>query len=130
MDISNDNTEKHPRFPSGEWEGFYLNYSSEKHQMFFSLNFRNGHITGAGSDDVGAFSWKGSYDKNALTCQMTKYYPTHEVHYKGHADENGIWGTWTIGYYMKDGFHIWPKKNEKSEEAEAVVSESVTITCY
>ena len=110
--------EIHPLFPSGDWEGFYkYPYAYlPPDPMHCFLNFRQGTVTGSGSDSVGAFSWKGSYDTEALTCQLTKYYTTHTVFYKGQVDENGIWGHWRINDFSKGGFHIWPKKGGEEEE--------------
>ncbi len=48
---------------------------------------------------------------------MTKFYATHTVFYDGQVDENGIWGTWTIGGYFSGGFHIWPKAEAENEAA-------------
>lgn len=118
MEGKKDQSEElHPLFPSGDWEGFYkYPYAfMQSGQMAFFLNFKAGLVTGGGSDPVGAFTWKGSYDTKALTCQMTKQYSSHTVSYTGHVDENGIWGTWQIGSYTKGGFHIWPKKGENEE---------------
>lgn len=109
---NNEVVETHHLFPSGEWEGFYTyahGPGAERHIMSFILQFQNNVVTGNGGDDVGPFSWRGQYDKENLRCQMTKYYNTHTVFYDGQVDENGIWGTWTIGDYFRGGFHIWPK---------------------
>jgi hypothetical protein len=119
-------TEMHPLFPSGDWEGFY-NYTydraSSKSKMEFSLNFKKGKISGNGSDDVGSFSWSGTYDINGLTAQITKqYHDRHSVVYHGNVDENGIWGHWLM-YGYKGGFHIWPKKNEEKAAEEEVMKE-------
>ena len=117
--------EMHPLFPSGDWEGFYkYPYAGlQQGKMEFFLNFNAGVVTGGGSDSVGTFTWKGTYDTKALTCQMTKYYTSHTVSYNGHVDENGIWGTWQIRTYNKGGFHIWPKKDGNEEEEEEAVEE-------
>lgn len=130
----NENQEQHPHFPSGEWEGFY-NYgaaSGRKDKMEFTLNFSNQTITGTGSDQVGAFRWEGTYDVGAGTCKMLKiYYGQHTVLYDGHADENGIWGTWLIPPLLTGGFHIWPKNKEgKEAEVEALVEEKVLISFF
>lgn len=118
--------------------------------MSFLLDFKNGVITGSGGDDVGSFAWRGTYDTEKMTCQMTKRYTTHEVFYAGHADENGIWGTWSMHFEMKGGiwdtplrdmakammeevskggFHIWPKANSRGKAVEEVekVSESIAV---
>jgi len=148
---TDNSSEMHPLFPSGEWEGFYLyGRDRDKHRMSFTLNFKNNVITGRGGDDVGSFTWRGAYDVEKMTCQMTKHYSTHEVFYAGHADENGIWGTWSITFEMKGGiwdtplrdmakatmeamskggFHIWPKGNSRGEAVEEVarISKSVPV---
>ncbi len=111
--------ETHPFFPSGEWEGFYLYpFSSRQYRMQIWFHFGDGIISGGGSDDINTFTWRGTYDKAGLQCEMLKSYPTHDVHYRGHADENGIWGTWHMDY-GSGGFHIWPKgKAGNAEDAE------------
>jgi hypothetical protein len=118
--------EMHPLFPSGDWEGFYnytYNQAGSKSKMEFSLNFKNGKISGNGSDDVGSFSWSGTYDINGLTTQMTKqYHRQHSVVYHGNVDENGIWGHWLIASF-KGGFHIWPKKNEEEAAEKEIAKE-------
>lgn len=119
-----NNQEMHPQFPSGEWEGFYTyqtNSMGEKFQMNFRLDFSQGVISGNGSDSIGGFGWKGTYDIEAMRAEMVKSYVTHDVRYNGHVDENGIWGTWIIPYSMAGGFHIWPKKKEESATQKEVV---------
>lgn len=114
MKTFSDNTlskETHPLFPSGEWTGFYKykgGFDNKRHVMSFVLNFQSSLVTGSGGDDVGPFNWEGQYDVKALKCKMVKYYFSHVVHYDGHADENGIWGTWKISDYCTGEFHIWP----------------------
>lgn len=119
--------EQHPHFPSGEWQGFY-NYKvipTWKDTMNCNLTFKNGVVTGAGGDSVGDFTWKGTYDTNSGSCIMMKsYIGQHQVHYNGHADENGIWGTWEIVNEGSGGFHIWPKDtNGTATTAEEDVEE-------
>ena len=127
----NNNTETHPLFPSGEWEGFYTmseGPSAQQHMMHFTLFFENNVVNGGGSDDIGSFVWKGNYDTEGLWCKMTKHYVTHTVAYDGNVDENGIWGNWTIRVQLSGGFHIWPKKKEESIQEEEVESlELLTI---
>lgn len=114
-----NNTETHPLFPSGEWEGFYVYGANQgQHRMDIVLNFQNNIVEGAGIDDVGAFSWSGQYDTETFRCQMIKTYAGHTVEYDGRVDENGIWGNWRILPWMKGGFHIWPKNNTEENQAE------------
>lgn len=129
MDKSNS-SEQNPLFPSGIWEGFYLYTSgsdADRHAMNFRLDFRDGKITGSGSDDVGAFSWQGTYDTASLAVSLIKSYPTHSVFYQGMADTNGIYGTWHM-VFMRGGFHIWPKENgEEAIEEEVTVEEKELV---
>ncbi|MGB0524915.1 MAG: hypothetical protein ACPGJS_18215 [Flammeovirgaceae bacterium] len=106
-----DQLETHPLFPSGDWEGFFtyeLGPQADKYEMELFLNFKAGVLSGGGDDEVGIFSWRGTYDVRKLVCRMVKDYQTHKVQYKGNVDENGIWGTWKLDW-MTGGFHIWPK---------------------
>lgn len=108
--------ERHPLFPSGDWEGFYtyaLGPEAPQHKMYCALQFKDQVVTGGGGDDVGFFFWQGSYDLQELVCVMTKFYSTHRVFYSGQVDENGIWGTWQL-YGDSGGFHIWPKSSEQN----------------
>jgi hypothetical protein len=117
--------EPHPYFPSGEWEGFYTYPNKNaKDQMATILEFSGGKVSGSGSDIIGSFAWEGIYDIKAETCSMTKFYMgQHVVYYDGYADENGIWGSWTISEKWKGKFHIWPKGRGPFEEHVAVIEE-------
>lgn len=110
--------ERHPLFPSGEWEGFYT-YSqgpaAMRHPMRFNLEFTANSVCGSGGDDIGPFFWNGQYAVEELQCRMTKHYITHTVSYDGKVDENGIWGTWELKSF-RGGFHIWPRKCEMNTE--------------
>lgn len=142
--------EEHPLLPSGTWVGFYVYaYSKDQHKMNIDLHFNNNQITGRGTDDVGAFSFRGQYDLDKMKCHWTKYYSGHIIEYQGDIDENGIWGTWQLGYnnqlemdkssfnrlmqvakpHMTGGFHIWPDQmsfiqaaaQEKAKTAQKVI---------
>jgi hypothetical protein len=115
-------TEQHPYFPSGDWEGFYKDPRGgrPKGEMSMTLDFANGMVTGSGSDPVGVYTWTGTYDTKAETCQLRKTYEgAHSVEYSGYADENGIWGKWKIMRTTGE-FHIWPKKRGEGEDSEQV----------
>lgn len=117
--------ETHPLFPSGDWEGFYSYYSGDKHSMQCSFSFCNGILTGSGRDDVGSFRWKGVYNKDILSCTMTKFYSSHTVFYKGEVDENGIWGNWDIRGVWRGGFHLWPKAKQEKQQAQQIEIETL-----
>ena len=99
--------------------------NSGRHEMDFYLDFKNNTVRGGGSDDIGAFNWRGTYDTKLATCNLLKHYMgNHSVIYEGFADENGIWGIWKIPPFQQGGFHIWPKdKSEGNEDEEAIVEE-------
>lgn len=126
MPRNKQTVEQNPYFPSGEWEGFYL-YSSgpdaARHPMAFRLNFRDGKVTGTGTDDVGPFSWRGSYDVVSLAVQLVKQYAGHTVNYRGIADDSGIYGSWELTF-ARGGFHIWPKKEERENQQAEVEKKS------
>jgi len=130
MPLKSDNSsEMHLFFPSGEWEGFFVYFrGGEQYKMLFHLDFKDGVLTGSGADAVNSFTWKGKYSIEDFTCRMVKSYPTHQVFYDGHADENGIWGLWKMDFFT-GGFHIWPKGKEMSEAVEEVetVSDEIAV---
>ena len=115
--------------PDGEWEGFY-SYSGKgiKHAMSCFFTFRNGQISGKGSDDIGNYEWNGHYTES-LEITLTKTYTEHSVHYKGDADENGIWGNWVV-LWTTGGFHLWPIKqngNIREHETQNIVQEELQL---
>ena len=82
--------------------------------MDLQLHFVNGCVTGDGSDDVGRFLIRGSYDAAKRECYWTKTYPgSHDVFYRGFREGKGIWGTWEIEVFAHGGFHIWPKGEQE-----------------
>lgn len=110
-------------FPSGPWTGFY-NYTGpeDRHRMDLRLSFVDSRVSGEGIDDVGRFLIAGHYDGKGRECGWTKTYPgSHDVLYRGFAEDRGIWGTWEIAPWSKGGFHIWPRHvaNGQSEQKEA-----------
>ncbi|MGC1275368.1 MAG: hypothetical protein WBC44_16805 [Planctomycetaceae bacterium] len=117
------------RFPSGPWEGYFLQRSVDgtRRKMELDLTFRDGRVSGDGRDGVGPFTLTGGYETDDGKVWWTKRYPWHEVFYRGYAETKGIWGTWEIETHDRDGFHIWPKgsragdeQSERREETPAV----------
>ena len=118
-------------FPSGPWTGFY-NYTGpeDRHRMDLHLEFVNGRMTGDGTDNIGLFLIKGSYQTALRECEWTKTYPrSHQVFYRGYRDGHGIWGTWEIPPFSRGGFHIWPCRATEEEQVEetAEVEKPVTV---
>src|SRR5438067_13794316 len=119
------NLEQDPRFPSGAWTGFFLQYwLPGRHTTNLDLTCRGGQLTGTGRDWVGAYTVDGTYDLATGRCEWTKrYVGKHSVAYRGVNDGHGIWGVWEIrqlgGLYIdRGGFHIWPEGTDLSEESE------------
>ena len=125
--------ETDPRFPSGAWTGFFLQrIIPGRHWMELELTFRDGRMTGAGRDWVGAFALHGAYDLEDGRCNFVKQYlPGHNVDYRGFNEGKGIWGTWKIEGIGKGGFHIWPKgmadPTQQSLEEEADVPQDAEM---
>src|SRR5262245_11234110 len=59
--------ETDPRFPTGEWSGFFLQ-GGQRHWMTFYLEFCGGTIRGEGNDFVGTFHLSGRYDLASGYC--------------------------------------------------------------
>jgi hypothetical protein len=109
-------SETDARFPSGLWTGFYVQWG-QRGQQDLTLSFKNGQISGCGSDTAGEFEIEGQYDPSTGQCGLTKSYAdSHDVEYEGKADPTGISGNWLL-YHQADPlgiprdrgtFHIWP----------------------
>ena len=115
-------------FTSGPWTGFYTYEDGRKGRMDLSLSFREGTVSGAGSDPVGPFTILGRYDAESNEIHWTKsYLGAHTVFYRGCRDNRGIWGTWEIRTWFTGGFHLWPKGQAEGarEEAEAEIETPV-----
>ena len=96
-------------FTSGPWTGFYTYANGHRDRMDLSLTFKQGVVTGSGTDPVGPFSIGGRYDPESNEIHWTKtYLGRHDVFYKGCRDNRGIWGTWELEFGGRGGFHIWP----------------------
>jgi hypothetical protein len=117
--------EPDPRFPSGPWAGFFLQYwLPGRHPTNLHLTCRDGKLVGTGRDWVGAYTIDGHYELSSGRCAWTKQYiGKHAVAYRGVNDGHGIWGVWEIrqlgGLYIdRGGFHIWPEGTDVSEESD------------
>jgi hypothetical protein len=107
--------ETDPRFPSGEWKGFYLQRDVPGRQwMALALEFSGGRVAGEGRDSVGEFLLRGVYELKDGRCTLVKTYPgSHDVLYTGSNEGDGkwLWGVWRI-HTESGGFHLWPKGEE------------------
>jgi hypothetical protein len=122
-----------PKFPSGPWTGFYLQWwLPGRHTMAIDLTFNCGQLQANGSDIVGPFTFQGDYDRVDGKCRwVKKYLGKHLVTYSGINEGQGIWGVWEIrqlgGLYKDQGvFHIWPQGMIPTEAAEATVQAYLT----
>jgi hypothetical protein len=119
------NLEEDPRFPSGAWTGFFLQYwLPGRHTTNVDLTCSEGELTGTGRDWVGPYTIDGHYDLATGHCEWTKrYIRKHSVAYRGVNSGRGIWGVWEIrqlaGLYVdRGGFHIWPEGTDVSQESD------------
>lgn len=113
-----DAVETDDRFPTGPWEGYFLQKSVDgaRRKMELDLTFKGGRVSGDGRDGVGPFTLTGGYETDDGKVWWTKRYPWHDVFYRGYAEAKGIWGTWEIEAFDRDGFHIWPKGSQAGDE--------------
>jgi hypothetical protein len=123
--LDSTRVERDSRFPSGRWTGFYAQrLRPGRHTMTIDLTFRDGELEAQGSDEIGPFTFDGSYDASTGKCEWTKQYlGKHRVTYTGVNEGQGIWGVWEInmlwGMLRDRGvFHIWPKGMTPSSDAD------------
>lgn len=99
-------------YPNGPWKGFWQQTSWGRQEMEqFELRFAaDGTISGRGTDVVGVFVFKGTYDTGTGQLTMTKkYIGKHEVNYLGKPDGEGrIVGTWDISGTYTGPFSLQP----------------------
>ncbi|NNJ25308.1 hypothetical protein LzC2_13780 [Planctomycetes bacterium LzC2] len=80
------------------------------------MHFRGGRLTGAGADDCGPFTIRGVYDVARGTAEWTKSYARWDVLYRGFAEDDSIWGTWSLaGGLDGGGFRLWPEKHRRKD---------------
>ena len=107
--------ESDERFPSGPWQGFWLQRPLACRQWMrdLHLHFADGKVSGWGCDWVGPFTFDGSYELNTGIVRLHKsYLGGHIVDYAGQNENDGqwLWGVWTISFNAdRGGFHLWPK---------------------
>ncbi|HTQ38365.1 MAG TPA: hypothetical protein VMJ32_05025 [Pirellulales bacterium] len=121
-----ENLEPDPRFPSGAWTGFYLQYwLPGRHATNLQLSFSEGKLSGEGKDQVGRYTVDGGYDLETGQCQWTKQYiGRHCIAYKGTNEGHGIWGVYELNQLWglltdRGGFHIWPEGFDAADAADA-----------
>lgn len=120
-------TEPDPRFPSGPWEGFYIQ-DGIKVRMKLDLHFQQGHVCGDGSDAVGAFRLVGIYSLDPGTITVRKHYLNqHMVAYQGDcavisdSSRPALQGRWNIAAHHLSGFwRLWPTEAEEEWELERI----------
>ena len=117
--------ETDPRFPSGQWQGFYVQ-SGTKHPMSAQLRFRRGRISGDGMDGVGGFRMAGTYNLDGGQVTLRKhYFAQHMVVYIGNGGPlRSLQGRWDLRADGLCGFwRLWPVDADDDEW----VVESVTV---
>lgn len=91
------------------WLAQYEQKNSWHDMKFTTLNVNpapSGIVDGAGSDDIGQFTFKGTFSPNAPVCRVTKQYlGKHAIYYEGTYDGNSgiIMGHWGFEPGSKDG---------------------------
>ena len=101
--------ERDPRFPSGSWYGFFQQRTDRPTEQ--DMHFAAGRIGGAGADDCGPFTIAGTYDTARGVAVWTKSYARYAVDYRGFAENDSLWGTWTLRSGRdRGGFRLWPEK--------------------
>lgn len=89
-----------PWCTSGAFKGWFrYDGSAKKHATRVDIVFAKGKVTGAGEDEDGAFTVRGTYDGRARTASWTKAYDVGAgVRYAGAWNESlrVIEGTWSI----------------------------------
>lgn len=129
--------ETDPRFKSGRYRGFYLQFGRRTPQEL-TLAFADGRLEGWGTDPVGRFAVAGTYDISSGRAICTKQYPgQHTVHYDMTAEvHNGLWGLWQIRGTSGDhgGFQLWPVGGPGADatrevEADAPVDTREPVEC-
>jgi hypothetical protein len=123
--------ETDPRFPSGEWTGFWLQraYAGRQWMRLF-LTFKDGVVSGAGSDRIGDFDMRGTYDLTTGACSIAKtYHGAHAVEYDGKNEGDGqwIWGLWHIRAFDRGGFHLWPAGEDDPTQRRLKASKDVEL---
>jgi len=74
------------------------------------LHFSAGNVEGSGTDNVGPFTFQGTYDGDGAIV-LIKRYPRHKVEYKGIYDGEGTtFGEWSIGALWRGKFALTPEK--------------------
>lgn len=110
-------------YPSGSWRGFWQQEGFGRQPMEqFELRFDGGTITGQGTDIVGPFLFKGTYDSAGKVDLIKQYIARHAVIYHGEPDgEGSILGTWSIdvkqfGVGYRGPFLMQPVTRQRVED--------------
>ena len=134
MEQELEDLEQDPRFPSGAWTGFFLQYwMPGRHTTNLQLTCRDGQLTGVGRDWVGQYTITGSYDLDSGQCEwIKKYVGRHSIAYKGVNEGRGIWGVYELkqlwGLFTdRGGFHIWPEGTDSGMESDEVEKALLTV---
>jgi hypothetical protein len=81
---------------SGRWRGGYAyGTGGQHHPMELLLTQRGASLSGAGQDDIGNFSVKGTGGEDGAV-RWVKSYPTHAVDYDGQSNGEFIRGAWRL----------------------------------
>ena len=108
-----------PRFPSGNWKGYFVQ-GGMQYRMTVEVTFQEGRVSGNGADVVGRFRIVGTYNLDAGRVTLRKHYlGQHMVAYDGDCGHNrSLHGRWDIRcHHLFGDWRLWPV-NESEEEWE------------
>jgi hypothetical protein len=112
-DVDTSPVEADPRFPSGRWQGYSLIPPERCPQSTdLLLTFRDGVLTGTGSDISSEFTVVGTYADDGR-CSFEKRYPSGQaIRFDGyHVNQGryvGISGDWVLDERWHERFWIEP----------------------
>lgn len=86
--------------------------------MELQLVFKDGILSGDGTDDIGPFSIQGTYNAATGSARWIKSYTgSHEVHYQGILGGTGLQGIWKTLPAGQGTFRLWPRQLGNGEHS-------------
>ncbi len=103
-------------------------FPGRQYMRGLQLEFREGRVTGSGSDRIGPFNLTGEYELKTGKVTLLKRYARHRVKYTGQNENDGkwVWGVWTLAS-DRGGFHLWPKGEADPTVQRTAVEEEIPV---
>ena len=88
------------------WRGYWEQRGWGRQPMHdVVLEVREGIVSGQGSDCIGRFSFRGTWDSQGVVSLVKQYVGKHQVLYQGQYDGEGtIFGRWSIAPFDSGEF--------------------------